>query len=314
MGIARSSLVVGPAKCVFNSATFFTKENFEIKPAIRRFDVRPLGFTQADVRDEDRMVEFGVTPDGRWSAAVIAALWPYLNAVPGASMGGAADLPFVAHGADGALATVLAAHVSKMPSLTFSARQSLIGEAGFTGLIVSGGDPDDADAYLTYAASGGTFADSTFVLSAIKTQPYSAVWTGVTGFGALQGEEGFTVDFDLQTGGIPLDGLGTVDNRVQSVGIMVRCKPVGPTAAQILSALRLSGTGNALGSSRQANAAQLQITGADGINYLTIPKATLVEAGYRFGSDVLRNGEIGFVATLNPSTGAQTALATLAAS
>lgn len=318
MSIARSALVVGPAKCVHtptggSAATFFTNEPFEVKLQHKRFEVQPQGFTQADQRDEDRTVEFDVTPDGRWNAATIAALWPYLNAVPGRSLPTNTDQPFVAHGADGALLTVLASYVKKMPSLTLSAKKTLIGSVGFRGIVGSDMDPDDADAYFTYAASGGTFTDAGFTLAALKTQPYSAVWGSVAGFGSLVGEEGFQVDFEAQSKEITVDGLGTVGEVLTKVGVMVKCRPVGPTAVQILAALKFSGAGNALGRSHAAGGAAFTITGADGVAYFTSPKMSLVEAGYRFGSDVLRNGEIGFVANLNPASGVQGALATLTA-
>ncbi len=318
MSIARSALVVGPARCIFTpaagAATFFTNDSFEVKLSIKRFEVQPQGFTQADQRDEDRSVEWDLTPDGRWNAAMIAALWPYLNAVPGASMPTNTDRPFVAHGADAGLLTVPAAYVKKMPSITLSAKKSMIGSVGFKGILASDTDPDDSDSYLTYAATGGTLTDTGFTLSTIKTQPYTAVWGNVTGFGSLVGEDGFDISFDLQSKEIPIDGLGTVVEVVQKVGVMVKCKPVGPTAAQILTALKMAGSGNALGRSHAAGGAALTITGADSVNVFTSPKMSLVEAGYRFGNDVLRNGEIGFVANMNPASGVQGALATLAAS
>lgn len=317
MSLSRSNLVVGPAKCVFtptggSAATFFTNDSFEVKLKPKTFEVKPQGFIQADVRDEDRVIEFDVTPDGRLNAAVIAALWPYLNYRPGQSLPTNSDQPFVAHGADTGKLTVLAAYVRKMPSLTLSAKKTAIGSAGFRGILANSMNPDDASSYLTYAASGATFADSTFDLTQIVTQPYTAAWGSVTGFGAVVGEEGFQVDFELKTKEIPVDGLGTVVEVIESVGVMVKCKPVGPTAAQILAALYHQGTGARLGASRQALSASLAITGADGTTVVTVPKATLVEAGYRFGADVLRNGEIGWVGTLNVTTGTQSAIASIA--
>ena len=318
MSVLRSALVVGPARCLFTPAaglaTFFTNDAFEVKLTNKRFEVHPQGFTQADQRDEDRSVEWSLTPDGRWNSAVIAALWPYLNCVPGFSMPTDTDRPFVAHGADAGLLTVLASYVKKMPSITLSAKKSLIGSVGFKGILGTGMDPDDADAYMTYAATGGTLTDSAFSLAAIKTQPYTAAWGAVTGFTSFSGEDGFEIGFETQSKEITVDGLGTVGEVVQKVGVMVKCKPVGPTALQILTALKLSGTGNALGRSHAAGGAALTITGADGINFFTSPKMSLVEAGYRFGNDVLRNGEVGFVANMNPASGVQGAIATLAAS
>lgn len=318
MSVARSALVVGPARCLFTPAsglaTFFTNDAFEVKLNTNRFEVQPQGYTQSDQRDSDRSVEWSLTPDGRWNTAMIAALWPYLNCVPGFSMPTNTDRPFVAHGADAGLLTVLAAYVKKMPSITLSAKKSMIGSVGFKGILGSDMDPDDADSYMTYAATGGTLTDSGFSLAAIKTQPYTAAWGSVTGFGSFVGEDGFEVSFDVQSKEIPIDGLGSVVEVVQKVGVMVKCKPVGPTAAQILAALKFSGSGNTLGRSHAAGASALTITGADAVAVFTSPKMSLVEAGYRFGNDVLRNGEIGFVANMNPASGVQGAIATLAAS
>jgi len=318
MSVPRSALVVGPARCVFTpaagAATFFTNDSFEVNLVNKRFDVMPQGFTQSDQRDEDRTVEWSLTPDGRWNSAVIAALWPYLNAVPGASMPTNTDRPFVAHGADAALLTIPSAYVKKMPDIVLSAKRSLIGSVGFKGILASDTDPEDTDSYLTYAATGGTLVDTGFSLAAIKTQPYTAAWGAVAGFTSFVGEEGFTVSFDLKSKEISIDGLGTVVEVVQAVGVMVKCKPVGPTAAQILAALKFNGSGNTLGRSHAAGGAALTITGADAVNYFTSPKMSLVEAGYRFGNDVLRNGEVGFVANMNPASGVQGAIATLAAS
>ena len=319
MSITRSALVVGPARCIFtpnsgSAATFFTNDAFEVKLNTKRFEIQPQGFTQSDQRDEDRTVEFDVTPDGRWNSTIIAALWPYLNSLPGLSMPTNTDKTFIAHGADGGLLTVIASYLKKMPNVTLSAKKSMIGSAGFKGIVGSDMDPEDASSYLTYAASGGTIVDTAFSLAAIKTQPYSAAWGSVAGFESFYAEDGFEISFDMQSKEIQVDGLGTVNEVLQKVGVMVKCKPVGPTAAQILTALRFQGATNSLGRSHAAGGAALTITGGlDSVNIFTSPKMSLVEAGYRFGNDVLRNGEVGFVANMNPASGVQGAIATLAA-
>lgn len=318
MSILRSALVVGPARCVFtpnvgSAATFFTNDAFEVKLNTKRFEIQPQGFTQSDQRDSDRSVEWSLMPDGRWNATVIAALWPYLNSLPGLSMPTNTDKTFVANSADGGLLTVLASYVKKMPNLVLSAKKSMVGSVSFKGIVGSGMNPEDADSYLTYAATGGTLPDTGFSLAAIKTQPYTATWGSVAGFSGFATEDGFDINFDVQSKEIEIDGLGTVGEVIQKVGVMVKCKPVGPTAAQILTALRLSGTGNALGRSHAATGSALTISGADGTVAFTSPKVSLVEAGYRFGNDVLRNGEIGFVANMNPASGVQGAIAVLSA-
>lgn len=314
MSIARSALIVGPARCLLGAVPFFTNENFEAKIDHKTFRVRPEGFSQGDERSEDFEVVVSPTPDGRWNAGLIAALWPYTNAVPGASVFGATDTAFTAHGADTGLLTVKAAAVTKMPGITFSARKTLIESCEIRGLRASGMDPDDADSLLTYAATGGTFVDAAFSLATIKTQPYVATWGAVTGFAAMQTLEGFKFEPEVDFHEISPDGIGLVDRRVVEVRAMVSCIPIGPTASQILAALKVQGTGAAIGASLAGQASQLQITGADGINYLTIPKAMLRTAGMAFGSRVLREGEIGWVANMDPALGVQGALFTLAAS
>ena len=55
------------------------------------------------------------------------------------------------------------------------------------------------------------------------------------------------------------------------------------------------------------------LVGADAVTYLTIPKAALRTAGFRFGATVLKNGELGFYCARNFTAGVQQALMTLAA-
>jgi len=296
---------------LLNARPFFTTDTFGIVPEVQTFDIKLEGFTQKDERVSDIPIRVQLTPDGRVNNNLLAEFFPYQNALPGASACGASDKAFVAHGADGALATVLAVCVNQMPEIVFSATRSLFGQLGLVGVLANNMDPDDADSRMTYAATGSTFVDSAFSLAAIPTQQYIGAWGAVTGFTAINTREGFKFSAEADLEPCPVDGLGVPDYRVVEVRAMLSCIPVGPTAAQLLTNLKIQGTGARIGRSLNADAAAFTLVGADGITYLTIPKASLKQAGFQFGKRVLRNGEIGFVATLNHTTGTQGNLFTL---
>jgi hypothetical protein len=316
MSTPRSNIIVGPAKVAFNSATFFHNGDISIRHAAEHFRIQPSGFTQADVRDSDRMITFDVTPDGRWNSAVIAALWPHFNALPGKSMATGTDLPIVITDSNSHVHTIKAGIVTKSPELILSAERSALGAASFMGILPSDVDPDDADAYHTYATSGGTFGDSAFALTAIKTQPYTAVWTGVTGFStAFASIDGFTCTTEYQYTPFKVDGLGTIDLILTGVIFRVKCRPIGISKANVLAAAKIAGSGTALGSSRHATAAALTITGADGVNWVVVDKATIINGDeYVYSSSQHRQGVLEFEALMDLSSGVQNANVVLAAS
>lgn len=81
---------------------------------------------------------------------------------------------------------------------------------------------------------------------------------------------------------------------------MAKCKPLGPTMAQIDAACGLlqdSGSGAVGGTRLSAYSANLVITGTVTGNTWTIGNAAIKTAGYIFGGKPLRQGEIGWVST-----------------
>lgn len=314
----RSALVQGPAKVVFNAPsgaiTFHSQGPIAYTIGRRTLPITTEMHGQIDVRDQDVNLETSIKPEGRWSAGLISALWPYANSPMGAALFSDTDRTLVLHGTDGALHTWTAAAVTKMPDLLFSPMGTLIGEVGFTGLAGNNLAWSAANRLLTI----GTLADSvdaTFTVAGIKVQSYSAVLTGLTGFTSFESADGFRVAFALQTSDQSIDSQGVYNKLITGVSVAVRCIPVGPTSAQLMAALKMQDTGAARGRSLDAGGVQLQITGADGINYLTIPHASIETGQFRFGAGTnqLRVGEIAIVATRSFSAGAQQALWTLAA-
>lgn len=336
MSVGRTGLVVGPAKLVHRGATLFTKDDFEVNTSVDTFNINTSPHGKVDERAIEAKAECSFTPEGRYAAALIGALWsPFANMKIGTSLVGytatingttgaatitavnsSTDEPLVISAADGQVHTIIAAAVTKPPDILLSATKTMIGQATISGVRQNGKAWTDADSLYTIGSADGdtNIADSTFAPSSIRTQPYTAIWTGISGFDtAFESEDGFTVSWDVKTTDMKTDTSGVVDIRLTEIAVMVKCVPIGPTAAQIQAALKYQGSGSARGHSLAGVGAQLQITGADSTNYVTIPTASLKTAGYRFGSTALRNREIGFVAARTFSGGAQQPLFTLGA-
>jgi hypothetical protein len=334
MAQLRTSLVYGPALCVWNSASsFFTKDSVSIAIAPSTFQVSTDAFGPIDTREDSHQVVASMTPDGAWTAALVPELWPYANLPIGASIYGTFDVvtgvvadagvskPLVINGRDGAIHTLVNAAVTKMPDIILSANKTMLGSMEFTGLrgILTTDTAWATDASLyTQATTGGAaaFAGNTgFTTASIKTQAYSATWGSVAGFAAaapLRSVDGFTVSFDMSTYDVSTDDLGVIDKRLNSVGVMVKCTPIGPTPLQIQAAQLYQNTGAARGKSIGVSANDFVITGADSTTVVTIKNARIVSHGFRFGSTVLREGEIGFVGVRAVTSGAQTSMWTLA--
>lgn len=315
----RSAIVQGPAKVVFNApagaVTFHTADDISYNIIRRTIPIRTALHGVIDQRDQDVMLDASIRPDGRFTAALIAALWPYSNSSMGTPLFTDTDRTLVLHGSDGATHTWAASAVTRMPDLLFSAVATLVGEVGFTGLTKNGSTWATANRLLTIG-TGADPVDSAFTVAGIKTQTYTAALAGITGFTSFESVDGFRVSFLLETEDLTLDSVGIYQKAIRNVGIAVRCIPVGPTSAQLLTALNVQETGTKRGQSMNAGAAAFTIVGADTVTYLTIPKCTIETGTFRFGSSAqaLRVGEVAFVATRNFSSGAQQALWTLNAS
>ena len=311
--IARTDIVTGPARLVRGSGSVHVRESFEVLVDKPQFQIILEGYGPIDSRDEDAMVTTGFTPDGRWNAATRAFLWPYLNPTIGSDPFGSSDTPTVIHDSNAHVHTIIASAITQMPSLVLSAVTPMIGQATITGIRGTAKDWNDANGLYTVATSGGTFTDSGFIPSEIQTVDYTGVWGSVTGFGAIKTQAGWTIDFNTGIEFFKLDEVGTCKASLVSVEVLARCMPIGISAANVLAALDVSEAGSARGKSGNVLAADIVITGAGGgAPVVTLKSAKLVKAGYRFGARVLREGELGWVATRNFSSGVAGALCTLA--
>src|SRR3990167_6017711 len=322
MSIARINYVAGPAKLVRGAGVCFTKSNFAVRLDKETTKIVVDAYGEIDQRDEDIMVKADFIPEGRWNASTRAFLWPYIDPNIGSQIFGVSDTATLIHDSNGHLHTIVASALTKMPSIKLSAKETIIGSTEITGIRSSTKDWADAGSLYTVAKTGGTLkdADTPFSTDLIKVQTYTGVWGALTGFGAIITEAGWDIDFDTDIAWIKTDELGTVAGYLKSVSVMAKCIPVGTPAASeaavdqanLDAQQRVQATGGARGRSSNANGADLTITGKDGTTIIIINNAGLVRAGYRFGCDVLRQGEFGWVATRSFALGVAGPLCTLA--
>jgi hypothetical protein len=251
-----------------------------------------------------RLVTSSHAPSGQLNTANIAQLWPYASMAMGTEVFGDTDTPTVIHAQDGAKHSILASAVVKMPDLNFSAEDSAVGSVDITGVLATGKVPTDADAFYKIEGSS-TFADSGFTSASIKSQLYTGALAGITGLTAVYAMDGFKVQFQTSIDLKWTPNKGFVGGTLKDVGVMVSFRPYGPTSAELLAA---AGFQTAIGSDVADEAVAFTITGADTTTIFTLPKATLVSAGYVFGVNEWREGEVGLVASRGFTTGAMDAL------
>lgn len=298
----------------FRSGVFYSQGNITSNLDLKTFEVSTDAHGVIDERVNDWLPTIEVPFAGLWNAAGIAALWGfYANLGAGVSIFTGTDTPLVLTSAD-TTHTLQAAACTKLPDIYLSAKRTMLGSGTFVGIPTQGNTWATTGAVYTTGV-GAAISDSTFDPTQIVTQPYSASLGSVAGFTSFNTEDGWTISFDLKTQPRPIDPTGTIDYRFVSIGIMAKCVPLQTTEAQILAALGMQTSGAVRGRSLAAGGASLTVTGmSNSVNVLTIPNCAIKGAGYRFGSQVLRNGEVGFVGTRTFTSGVQNALYTLAAS
>lgn len=320
----------GPALCTWNGGKFFSKEDFGIKLDLDTVKIN----TSASMEQDERVIninpEASLTPEGRFTNALCTALWnPFATYVRGASLLTSSNLPFVASAADGEIHTMVAGAMTKLPDIYLSAKKTMLGSMtikGYRGLAAGWGT---AGSMYTVVGTGGSVVDSTYSPQGIIVQPYTGAWGSITGFTNIDTEDGWTIQFNLKTKDWEVDTVGKVDVTFESLEVMAKCTPVGPTSAQIANATTyqstvLSTVGTVRGyslanptittaGSGGAFAPNLVITGADGATIIQLNQANIKTEGFQFGNTKLRAGEIGWVATRPFSSGVPGALFSLTA-
>lgn len=215
----RTTIVRGPAKVVFDSATFYSKGGISITMTNSTFDKESdaYGILGKSKTDFQVVVEF--EPVGEIEA--LTTLFPYGSTAIGASIYGGTDKPLVITAVD-ATYTIRNAAVTQMPSIRCTANNTAFGSVQFTGILELAGDPSALTDY--YAVAAGAAIGTLFDPAKLVTAPYTATLGGATTFFS---EAGFEISFDLGLNPIVIDGIGTVDMSLQNLGCNITCIPVG---------------------------------------------------------------------------------------
>lgn len=302
---------MGPGKVTHGGHTFYSKGAAAVPVELDTFDVGTAAHGPLDKRLLDFSARVVVVPDGAWTAAARAALFPYATTRPGDSLG-AGDPDLVIHCINQERYTAECAILTKIPSLFLGAKETMIGEAEYTLLRKDNVALTAADS-LIKRETGQAYVDSPLTVASIKTQPYTGAWGAVTGFTNIETEDGWTIDFDLTVEPVKSDAVGRLDLRFQSLMIRASCVPLNVDPDNIEAKLHYQDAGALLrGGSLQAKGAALTITGADAATSFTMANAVLVRGGYRFGSNTLRQDALTWVSTRTLTAGAPDALFTLA--
>jgi hypothetical protein len=296
----RTTIVRGPCKITFDSATFYSKGNVVLTTALTTFDkvadaYGPVGKAKQDF---SCVVEF--EPTGEIEALTV--LFPHGNTAMGASIYGATDKPLVIVALDRTY-TIHNANITQMPSIKCSANNTAFGSVQFTGLLKKNGDPALSTDYFT--ASTGAAIGTAFNPAAIITAPYQATLGAVPAF--FSGE-GFDISFDLALNPITVDGIGTVDMSLGSLGCTITCVPTGADQNAFDTFFSLLDAGEDLASS----ALDISTATVGGLNF-DCAAVQLIDLVRNFSVGDNRLGTLTLAAKRTFSTGTPVALFTVAA-
>jgi len=295
----RTTIVRGPAKVVFDSATFYSKGGINITMTNATFDKESDAYGMLSKSKTDFQVVVEFEPVGEIEA--LAVLFPYGSTAIGASIYGGTDKPLVITAAD-ATYTIRNAAVTQMPSIRCTANNTAFGSVQFTGILELAGDPSALGDY--YAVAAGASIGAAFDPTKLVAAPYTATLGGSLNFFS---EAGFEIGFDLGLTPIVIDGIGTVDMSLQNLGCNITCIPVGVAENSFDTYFGSLDAGEDLAS------ATLDISTATsgGLNF-DVAAVQIIDLQKRFSPTENRLGQLSMAARRTFTTGNPNALFTVA--
>lgn len=304
-GIDRTTVYRGSGQVIFGGQTFWSKGNITMKLVQSSFPIPTSAFGDADERPKNRKYEVTFEPSGAFTDEQAAILFALAGVSVGSSIFGASDAALVIHGRDGIKHTLHNAIVTKPPNISYSAGKTLLGSVTFTGVLAKSKDPTAADAYIT-TASAAYPGDAGFSVANHFTSPPTAAWGASSPWNAILSESGWEISFEADTQEKEADGLGTYDLVLANFKVTAKAAIVGPTVAQVLTALK----GNqAFGTSLSGD--DLVIQSIVGAPLITISNAALIDSECRWGSQDGRIGETTWKATRSITGGVADPLVTV---
>lgn len=166
-------------------------------------------------------------PDGRCTATILGILFAGAQVTPGGLLSTGSC---IIHTEDGRKRTYGKAWIRPNFTVNLSTRGVM-----FPTITIIATKPDAATVLYTDASvdyDGITFDDSEILLPSM-----TCAWGSVTGFTEFFGQNGITLNYNARTEEVLDDRVGLVADRVLGWDISASMVPIGPTMAQLQTAL-----------------------------------------------------------------------------
>jgi|LSQX01.1.fsa_nt_gb hypothetical protein len=286
MATDRTNIIRGPGAVLYDGITLHDADGITAEVQTPTQDVLSSAAGRLDTIKTDQMGSITLTPCGELSAEILAVLYPHQSPVPGSSIMGSADKPLAIHSRAGRKVTFTCAALSSIPDLVLSPVATAFGEAQFAAVVGKGLAPDTAGSLWTEAAAA--YASGEPGSTGLTGCLYSATWAGLS---IPDTATGWRITFELQLEPVVADSVGTVDFTLAGINVHAACTPLGVSESDVLSAL----SAHAARGTSVATENDLVISAAGGLT-VTLKRAALVAGPLKWGSAMLRAGELGFTA------------------
>ncbi len=256
MQINRTIVLREPGKIIFDGAHLYFQSDIVVKPVITNAALPSLIHGTIDTRSTNRMFTISGTLAGEYKD--LAKLYAVMGVPRGRSVFGAVDKALVIHCESGLKITFANAAITKPPAIIGRVGATMFGAFEATCILKNSSDPGTAANYYTVAAEAYP-GDAAFDPSVILTLPLTAAWGEAAPWDSFLTRAGWTITPQVTLSPDDVDGLGTIDLKVQDITCTATATPAGITQAQLYAAL---GHGSGLGARRAGN--DLVLT-ADGV-------------------------------------------------
>lgn len=295
MSIDRANIIRGPGVCKSASVTLHDADGISSDFVVETAPVNSSMYGQLDSLIASRYATTSFTPNGAISAGILAFLYPYQTPDIGASLFGAADVPFIVHSKAGQKVTFPNGALFSPPNLRFQAAGTAFSSrAQIRHVLKNATAPDAAGAYFAIAAEA--FAAATYPLSAASIKGGSVVAT--LGATAIKSTTGFELAVQLGFDPVLSDGEGVVDYTLKSVAASITFTPAAGTEAALLGMMPLDQV-DIGASARSAN--DFTLVSDNGIT-AKIFGAHLLQGPLRWGNTTLRQGQLAFASLIKVTT------------
>jgi hypothetical protein len=253
--------IAGPAIILYGSQSFYTESPITVKISLETVEKSSSQFGVYSKKVVNKICEISATPIGVWAGGGatfttrMGLLMPNINSVPGTLLfpaTQAAERTLVIWTInDGIKYTWQSVAVTKMPtSITLSTQKTMLGSMTWTALTKLATSTNAVQLWsvadTTEVDSSVSFTDNTFDSGDDLNDRYSAAWGSVTGFTALETVDGFVITPSMSVRPVKADNYGTYNYQLTSIGVTMKCNPIGLDPEDALAAMKIQDTGAAL--------------------------------------------------------------------